>query len=144
MSKFISIACDHAGFWLKNFIKTNVLTWCFEDRGCYFEEVVDYPDFALLVVQDLLTSFADFGILICGTGVGMSICANRHKHIRAALCYDLESARLAREHNNANILCLGSRKVDQDLVIGICHEFVNTAFADGRHRTRINKIDGIE
>jgi len=139
----ISIGADHGGFELKEYLKNYLQTKGFEiiDRGTNSLESVDYPDFAKLVANDILNNQAEKGIVICGTGIGISISANRFKGIRAALVHSEEYARLAREHNNANILALGGRftsKKDAEKFVDI---FFLTEFEGGRHLRRINKMD---
>lgn len=137
----ILIAADHAGFNLKKEIikflnQKNIL---YEDLGCNNEQLsVDYPDYANLLCKKLQEG--QFGILICGSGIGMCIAANRYKSIRAALCYNAQLAMLAREHNNANVLVLGSRFIDQEIAISCVESFINTKFSGGRHLQRVKKI----
>ena len=133
----ISIACDHAGFELKNAL----LDPSFSDEGTFSKESVDYPDYAHLVCQKVLNNDADLGILICGTGIGMSISSNRFKGIRAALCHTPEDAFYARAHNHANILCLGGRTLDFATAKNILKIFLETPFEGGRHQRRIDKCD---
>jgi len=109
--------------------------------GTYTKESCDYPDFSDAVVQDLLSQKSDLGILICGTGIGMSIRANRYKGIRAALVHDLFTAENAKKHNNANILCLGERVLSQDLAFSLISTWLNASFEGGRHEKRIEKLD---
>ncbi len=139
----IAVASDHAGFDLKNEI---VSFLCMEghdvqDLGTYSTDSVDYPDYARLVVQELLTGRCDYGILICGTGIGMSMAANRHPGIRAALCTDPFMARISREHNDANVLCLGARVIGVGLALDIVNAWINASFAGGRHARRVEKIE---
>ena len=113
MSKTITIACDHAGYDLKNALKKEILNMGFEviDCGTNSSESVDYPDFAKLAVDNILQNKSNIAVLICGSGIGMSITANRFKGIRAALCRNVDDAKLARQHNNANILALPGRQI---------------------------------
>ncbi len=139
----IAIASDHSGHLLKTkiieyFIKKDEFK--ITDLGTNNDEVVDYPDYAKLVVDNLLEDITHFGILICGTGIGMSIAANRSSGIRAALCLDLFMAERARSHNDANILVLASKITDYDLAIQIVDEFFSTNFDGGRHSARLAKI----
>jgi len=140
----IALGCDHAGLDLKNividYLKKNNLAY--KDFGCYDHKSCDYPDYAKLVANAILNNESEFGVLICGTGIGISICANRFKNIRAALCSDTFSARAAREHNNANILAMGARVIGSGLAIDILKTFLETPFSnDPRHIARINKIN---
>lgn len=138
------IGADHAGFelkaWLLSALSTPEIRW--EDVGTFAGDSVDYPDFAFEVARGVASGRADFGLLICGTGIGMSITANRVAGIRAALCNDLYTARMARAHNNANILALGSRVVGSGLAQAIVQTFLSTPFEKGRHLKRIKKMEG--
>ena len=107
------------------------------DFGCFTEERVDYPDFAKIVCAQVQNGSSERGILICGTGVGMSMAANRFEGIRAGLCNELFTARMSREHNDANVLCLGARVVGPGLAVEIVRTWVSTEFAGGRHQRRI-------
>jgi len=151
----IAIASDHAGFPLKEIIKKYLgeLGYEYEDFGTTSEESVDYPDYAFKVAEAVsenkFDNRFDRGILICGTGIGMSIAANKVPGIRAALCYDAETARLSREHNDANVLALGSRTTNSELAKEIVRVWLTTDFAGAgpggeRHLRRINKIKEIE
>lgn len=138
----IILASDHAGFLLKEdikkfFKKENITTI---DVGCYSMEPVDYPDFAKSANQKVLENDNNVGIYICGTGIGMDICANRNPKIRAALCPNPTYARLARSHNNANVLVLGGRFARKRKAIKIIKEFLTTQFDGGRHQKRIKKL----
>lgn len=138
----IILASDHAGFLLKEdikkfFKKENITTI---DVGCYSMEPVDYPDFAKSANQKVLENDNNIGIYICGTGIGMDICANRNPKIRAALCPNPTYARLARSHNNANVLVLGGRFTRKRIAIKIIKEFLTTQFDGGRHQKRIKKL----
>ncbi len=138
----LAFGSDHAGFPLKlhliEFAKK--LGYDVLDFGCDSAESCDYPDYAFLVARALNESKADFGILICGSGIGMSIAANKIKGIRAANCCSVEMAKLARLHNDANVLALGARLIPSDLAEKILLEFLNTSFEGGRHIRRIEKI----
>ena len=138
----IAIASDHGGFIFKTMIKEYLqdTEHAFVDLGPYDKHHVDYPDLAEKVVHYELHNGYDRGILICGTGIGMSMVANRHRGIRAALCHGPETARLAREHNNANILCLGARMLPGNDVIPIVKTFLAKDFDGGRHSRRIEKF----
>ena len=141
----IAIASDHAGFNLKEVVKSIVIELgheC-EDFGCSDTNSVDYPDFAFVVADAVAQGKADCGILICGSGIGMSIVANKVSGIRAALCHDVFSARRARQHNDANILCLGGETV-KETASEIIDAFLTSEFERGRHLRRINKIRAME
>ncbi|OOB77063.1 MAG: ribose 5-phosphate isomerase B [Epulopiscium sp. Nuni2H_MBin003] len=140
----IAIASDHGGFALKQEIITYLTDKKleFKDLGCYDEASVDYPEYARLVAQSVLSNEAKCGILICGTGIGISIAANKIKGIRCAVCTDCFTARATREHNDSNILALGGRVVGGGLALQIVEEFLNTPFSnDQRHINRIAKIE---
>ncbi|MGN6671572.1 MAG: ribose 5-phosphate isomerase B [Candidatus Nucleicultricaceae bacterium] len=140
----IVIASDHAGFALKAILiqKMTELSLVYEDLGTYSTDSVDYPDYAHMVVKRILEGTASFGVLICGTGIGMSIAANRYPGIRAAVCLDgTPSATLARAHNNANILCLGARLMTEVQALDAFTAFLETPFEGGRHQRRIEKCD---
>ncbi len=142
--KKISIASDHAGFSLKkkliDFFKNS---FEFIDHGTFSEESADYPDFAHKIASNTLEDEIS-GVLICGSGIGMSIVANRYKNVRAALCLNENMARLSREHNNANILVLGSRLISEDEAIKCFTMFFKTKFEGGRHQARLRKFNHIE
>ena len=139
----ISIASDHAGFEMKKKIMKYLEENGFSliDRGPSNTESVDYPDFAKKVCNDLLDQNVDRGILVCGSGQGMAMVANKHKGIRAALCNSEEMTELARAHNDANILTLGARFVDESLALSCVEKFISTSFEGDRHIQRVNKID---
>lgn len=138
----ISIASDHAGLELKDYIKEYLTKKGHEveDFGTYSKDSCDYPDFARPCAQSVANKSSELGILVCYTGIGMSMCANKVKGIRAALVTSVENAHLTKEHNNANILCLGAKDTPQDLALNIVDEFINTPFAGGRHERRVNKL----
>jgi len=142
----LCIGSDHGGFQFKTniilFLNQQYPKYGLKDMGTYTKESCDYPDFADAVVQDILSKKSDLGILICGTGIGMSIRANRYQGIRAALVHDLFTAENAKKHNNANILCLGERVLPQDLAFSLISTWLNTPFEGGRHEKRIEKLDG--
>ena len=142
----IVIGSDHAGYALKEFIKTYLIDSGFEvdDCGTFNENSVDYPDFGIKVAQKVASEKFDRGILICGTGLGMSMVANRFKNVRAALCHDIFSAMMARRHNDANILVLGGRVIGSELAREIVSVWLKTPFEDGRHQKRIEKFDTID
>ena len=142
----IAIGSDHAGFHLKQLVieLLSEMGHGFEDFGCYNTQSVDYPDIARAVAEAVSQGKFDHGILICSTGIGMSISANKVKGIRAALCHDTFSARRAREHNDANILCLGEWVLGQGLAREIVNTYLNSKFTGGRHSRRIEKISNQE
>lgn len=133
------IASDHAGFALKEYFKEHRpnLLWC--DLGPLLEERVDYPDFADKVSAQVAQGHG-LGILICGSGQGMAMRANKYRDVRAALCWNTEVAELAREHNNANVLCLGGRLMAPELAVQILDIFLKTPFLGGRHQQRVDKL----
>ncbi|ARE80831.1 ribose 5-phosphate isomerase B [Campylobacter helveticus] len=135
------IASDHAGYELKTKLCTffKEVQISFIDLGTNCDESCDYPDFAHLLASKI--DEKSFGILICGSGIGISIAANRHKNIRCALCSESLSARLARKHNDANVLAFGGRLVGLDLAIDMIENFIKTPFDEGRHMKRIQKIE---
>lgn len=137
--KRLFIGTDHAGLGLKEWLQKERPRLPWEDHGCFNTERVDFPDFADKVAQAIVDT-TDFGVLICGSGQGMAIRANRYPHIRAALCWTPEVARLSREHNNANVLCLGQRLISPDMALKILDDFLNTGFAEGRHTCRVEKL----
>ena len=138
----IAIGSDHGGFVLKQFLVSKLAGFGHEvlDHGCHSDASVDYPDFADAVSAAVLSGEADAGILVCGTGIGMSMAANRHGGIRAALCHDEYTARMSREHNDANILCLGDRVLGKGVAEGIVNVWLESTFQGGRHQQRIAKI----
>lgn len=142
----VAIGSDHAGFSLKEDIKRHLATMGvdFEDFGCYSPESVDYPDIAKVVSRGIANGEYERGILICGTGIGMSIVANKIPGIRAALCHDEFSARAARQHNDANILVFGARVIGPGLAADIVEIFLKTDFQGGRHARRVSKIIELE
>ncbi len=142
----IGIASDHAGFEMKDFLKKELENDGYEiiDYGPEIKKVVDYPDFAEKVASGIIRKEIEFGILICGTGIGMSIAANKFKGIRAARCCTIYDALLARQHNDANILTLGGRLLGNTLSLEISKTFFETPFLKGRHLKRVNKIKKLE
>lgn len=142
----IAIGSDHGGFDLKkvviNYLKKNNID--FVDVGCFNTDSVDYPDIACHVCKKIQNSECEKGILICGTGIGISIAANKHKGIRAALCGDTFSAKYTRLHNDSNVLCMGGRVIGSGLAEEIIDIFLTTEFEGGRHLNRIKKISKIE
>ena len=139
----IALAADHGGFEMKNQIAQYLKTQGLDvlDLGTTSADSVDYPDFAQKVVHKLLQGEADLGILVCGTGIGISIAANRHKGIRAALLYNDYVAKVAKEHNNANILCFGGRTMKIDDVLKRIDIFLEAQYEGGRHDRRLCKLD---
>ncbi|HEX3015230.1 MAG TPA: ribose 5-phosphate isomerase B [Desulfobacteria bacterium] len=142
----IALGSDHGGFRLKNEIKqvfsSRGLT--FTDLGTFSTDSVDYPDFALAVAEEVASGRCSLGIICCGTGIGVSIVANKVPGVRAAVCHDPYSARMAREHNDANVLTLGERVTGVGLAMDIVEAFLSAAFAGGRHAARVEKIRQIE
>ncbi len=142
LTKSIIIASDHAGFLMKEKVKIflNKSKIKSLDLGTFSEERVDYPDYAKKLALSVKKK-SSFGILICGSGIGVSIAANRFKKVRAAVCYNQISASLARKHNNANVLCLGARLISLKNVQKIVYTFISTKFEGGRHINRVKKLD---
>ncbi len=139
--KKIFIASDHAGYNLKNSIITKFSkTKKFIDLGTNSNDSVDYPDFAKKLSKRVSFNKGSFGILICGSGMGMAITANKTKNIRAALCYSKKNTKLSRLHNNANIITLGERLIDKNKAISLIKIFLSTKFEGGRHLRRVKKI----
>ena len=142
----IGIGCDHGGFELKEKVLKHLKERNMEiiDFGVKSPESVDYPDMAKPVCTAVQNNEIDCGILLCGTGIGISMAANKHKGIRAALCSDVYSAKMAKQHNNAQIICLGGRVTGEDLACMIVDTWLDTEFEGDRHIRRINKIHEIE
>ena len=142
----IVIGCDHAGYNIKNAVKKHVEEKGYEviDVGTNSTDSCHYPLFASAACKKILDGECELGILICGTGIGMSIAANKHKGIRAACCSDTFSARLTRLHNDANVLCFGARVVGQGLALDLADIFVDTEFEGGKHKTRIDMFAAFE
>jgi ribose 5-phosphate isomerase B len=142
----IALGADHAGFRAKENIKKYLegAGYGVDDVGTWSEESVDYPDFARAVGERVAAGKDPLGILVCGTGIGVSIAANKVEGIRAALAHDSLTARRAREHNDANVLALGGRVVGEDEAIAIVLEFLNAQFAGGRHQRRVEKINEMD
>ncbi len=142
----LAIGADHAGFEAKERLRA----WLAEkghevdDAGTHGTASVDYPDFAVRVARDVAAGKVDRGVLVCGSGIGMSIAANKVRGVRAAHCTDGYQARVAREHNDANVLCLGARVMGQDLMEDVLREFLSASFQGGRHARRVDKILRIE
>lgn len=141
----IAIGCDHGGYELKLAVESylNDRKVEFIDCGCCGEKV-DYPDVAVKVCEKITSGECDKGILLCGTGIGMSMCANKVKGIRAAVCSDTFSAKYTRLHNDANVLCMGGRVVGAGLALEIVREFLDNGFEGGRHVARLDKMKNLE
>jgi len=146
MKKIISIASDHAGFYLKEKIKTffkeNAIE--FYDFGAYSDESIDYPDIAHLVGKSINDGKYEIGIVLCGSGNGVNMVVNKYKNVRSALCWNVEIAKLARKHNNANILAIPARFIEENQTIKIVEAFLNTDFEGGRHQIRVEKIHDLK
>ena len=141
-NKNIAIGSDHAGFDLKEFIKEKFekeINWT--DMGPSSADRVDYPDYAHQVAESVSNNTVDLGILICGSGNGVCMTANKHEGVRAGLAWESELASLAREHNNANVICLPARFITEDQAVEIVRAYVNAEFEGGRHETRVQKIE---
>ena len=139
----IAIGSDHAGFYLKEDIKKYLDENNIEviDMGPFDDKRVDYPDYGHAVGHEVIDNNLDFGIVICGSGIGISISSNKVKGIRAALCSEPYSAKLARRHNDANVLAMGARLIGHDMAIEIVEAFLNEKFEGGRHISRVKKIE---
>lgn len=142
----IAIASDHAGYEVKEKIKKILddMHLAYEDLGTDSTEAVDYPDFAARVAAAVSEGQAERGVLVCGTGIGVSIAANKYRGVRAALCHNAETARLSRQHNDANVLAIGARTTSLEDIEGAVRAFFTTEFAGGRHARRVEKINQIE
>ncbi len=142
----IGLACDHGGFELKEELKAYLRSVNVEpiDMGTFDENSVDYPDFGVFVAEKVSKGELERGILVCGTGIGMSIIANKFPRVRAALVNDLYSSRCSREHNDSNILVMGGRIVGKNLAKEIVRVWLDTPFAGGRHKRRLEKIEALE
>ncbi|MFP7755462.1 ribose 5-phosphate isomerase B [Thermodesulfobacteriota bacterium B35] len=138
----VAVGSDHGGFAFKEEIVRFLAVSGVEvnDVGCHSTDSVDYPRFADRVCAEVQSGACDRGILICGTGIGMSIAANRHRDIRAALCHEAYTARMSREHNNANVLCLGGRVLGIEVALDIVGVWMETEFAGGRHQRRLDML----
>ena len=138
----IFLSSDHGGFELKEKVKIFLIdnNFEYEDLGCSSLEPVDYPDFAKLLSEKIKDKNDSKGIIFCGTGIGISMAANRFSHIRAALCTSVEMASKSRKHNDANVLALGGRILEEKLALEIVKEFLQTDFEAGRHSSRVDKI----
>ena len=142
----IAIGCDHRGFGLKELIIAFLQNegYSYQDFGCHSSEPVDYPDVAQKVGEAVASGNFDQGILICSTGIGMCIAANKIRGVRAALCHNVFAAQRARQHNDANVLCLAGEDVDASVALEIVKTFLTTDFEGGRHTRRVNKIEALE
>jgi ribose 5-phosphate isomerase B len=142
----IAIGSDHAGFLVKETIRKYLQAagYAVDDQGTASEESVDYPDYGKAVGERVASKHADLGIAVCGSGIGISIAANKVPGIRAALAHDLITARLAREHNDANVLALGGRIVTPEAALEMVQTFLTTSYSGGRHQRRVDKITQIE
>lgn len=138
----IAIASDHAGLVLKDALADQLRDAGFtvQDLGTNAADSVDYPDYADKLADALAAGPAQRGVLVCGTGIGISIAANRHRHIRAALCHNATDARLCRQHNNANVLVVGARTMGAEVAADCLNTFLETAFEGGRHERRVSKM----
>jgi ribose 5-phosphate isomerase B len=141
--KPLVIASDHAGFALKESLKQALGKWgvAITDLGTHSEASTDYPDYAHAVAEGVASGKYRLGVLVCGTGLGMSMAANRHRGVRAAVCTDPYAARMTRTHNDANVLCLGSRVTGAGLAEDVLKAFLDASFEGGRHAARVSKID---
>ena len=142
ISEKVILASDHAGFKLKEEIKKFLIKKRKKvlDLGAKNTNSVDYPDYAHLLSKKMINNENQFGILICGSGTGMSMTANKHKNIRAALCYNIKTAKLSRQHNNANVMTLGARLTKKNVALRCVSTFLKTNFDGGRHSRRVKKI----
>ena len=140
--KLVPIGCDHAGFQLKEKIISHLINkgYEIEDFGCYSEESIDYPDFGHLVASKVEENEGALGVIICGSGNGINMTANKHAGVRSALCWKKELAELARQHNNANIIALPARFISLEEGIEMVDVFLSTEFEGGRHGRRVDKI----
>ena len=145
-TKKITIGCDHAAYELKCKVIAHLQNRGVEviDMGTHSTESCNYPDFAHAVCKNVQDGVTELGILICGTGIGMSMAANKHRGIRAAACSDTFSARLTRQHNDANVLCFGERVVGMGLAIDLVDNFIDADFEGGKHQRRVDMITAIE
>lgn len=142
----VGFGSDHAGFELKEFLEEKIKSEGFEivDYGTHIKKSVDYPDFAEKLIKGIQNRDIDLGVLICGTGIGMSIIANKFKGIRAARCCGIQDAVLARQHNDANVLTMGGRLLGNELALEVTQAFLETPFLKGRHLRRVNKIKRLD
>ena len=142
ITKTVYIASDHAGFSVKALLAEKLIQIGLEicDLGPTSEDRVDYPDFADLVSESLRKTPGSLGLLVCGSGQGMAMRANKYSHVRAALCWNEESAKLSRQHNDANVLCVGARLIGKDQLLKTVEAFFKSEFEGGRHQGRVQKI----
>lgn len=145
-SKKLSIGCDHGGFDLKEYLVGALKAEGFEveDKGCFGRESVDYPDYAKAVCDDVKSGASAFGVLVCTSGIGMSIAANKIMGIRAALCLNADSGKFSRLHNDANVCCLGAKYLQPKEALEIVKIFASTQFEGGRHQRRVQKFMDFE
>lgn len=136
----ICIASDHAGYELKEWLKDKLSEYTFDDFGSHSADSVDYPDHVHPLVENLGENPRKLGVLICGSGNGVAMTANKYSYVRAALCWNSELATLARQHNNANIICIPARFVSKELALKMTISFLDTEFEGGRHQRRVEKI----
>ncbi len=145
MARALFIGSDHAGYELKQSLMHHLSKQYFiQDLGCFSKDSVDYPDYAHKVAELVAETPDAVGILICGSGIGMSIVANKVRGVRAACCESLQTAVLSRQHNNANIICLGERIISETLALEMVKAWLTTSFEGGRHEKRIKKIQELE
>lgn len=137
----ISIGCDHRGYKLKETIKEHLSNHTVKDVGCFNKGSVDYPEIGRSVAADVSSGSSELGIAICGSGIGMSIVANRLRNVRAALCRDEQDAEISRKHNNSNVLVLGADRSTEGKALSIVDTWLSTDFEGGHHERRIKKID---
>lgn len=140
--KVVAVASDHAGFALKSLVSEELKAQGYQvlDLGTHSDDSVDYPDFGSALASAIADGRAARGVVVCGTGIGISIAANRNPSVRAALCHDTTSARLCREHNDANVLALGARLIGDEVAKDCLRIFLATPFAGGRHQRRVDKL----
>ena len=145
MAKKIAVASDHGGFALKETIKTHLIERGYEvnDLGTHSEESVDYPVYGKACAEAVANGEAELGVVCCGTGIGISIAANKVKGIRCGLCTSVEMAHLTKQHNNANMIALGGRTTEPELALAIVDEWLDTEFEGGRHQRRIDMLDAM-
>ena len=139
----VAIACDHAGFPIKSILKTELEQSDHQviDLGTHSQDSVDYPDFGFALASALGKNEADFGVLVCGSGIGISIAANRYPKVRAALVHDALGAKMCRLHNDANVICFGGRMIGEEVAKDCLNIFLKTDFEGGRHARRVDKLN---